>query len=613
MLDSEVRQLELLASIDDLRRRVDVWIGQPAAWEQVRRSQSLLQRVTDRVDTLRVRMEAPLVVATFGGTGTGKSSLVNALVGEDVSRSGRQRPTTHRPVLIAHSQTDLSLLGIPLEEVEIVQRDADLLRDVLLIDCPDPDTSEEDLPGSNVDRLRTLLPYCDVLLYVSTQQKYRSARVAEELRSAAAGCRMIFVQTHADLDEDIRDDWRRTLASEYSVPEIFFVDSKNALLRQQQNMAPSGEMGQLLNLLRNKLGASERVRVRRLNVLELLTAGLTRCREILNENEAPLSELNRALTAQKQNVRQKMARQLQAELLGSHRLWERRLVAAVIENWGMSPFAAVLRIYQGLGGILASTAFFRVRSTAQLALLGTVQGVRWLEGKRKEQAAESSLQRVSHLGLDDALLREAEIVISGHVQAAGIDPEVLQQGSLNEVRKQAVAVEEQFVGDASQKIDAVIEELSRRNSRWWGRIGYEVLLTAYLGFVLIRVGKNFFYDSFLHDQPLLTTDFYLAAGLFLLLLCAVLVTAFTRRLQRGLRGRIQQLVAALIDARLGASLFPRLDQAIRDFQRQQDEAARLLAQTEHLRHDVARLSSLGGKAFPVRDASPAEPTRAADY
>lgn len=599
MLDSEVRQLELLASIDDLRRRVDAWIEQPTVWEQVRRSQSLLQRVTDRVETLRVRMEAPLVVATFGGTGTGKSSLVNALVGEDVSRSGRQRPTTHRPVLIAHSQTDLSLLGIPLEEVEIVQRDADLLRDVLLIDCPDPDTNEADLPGSNIDRLRTLLPYCDVLLYVSTQQKYRSARVAEELRSATAGCRMIFVQTHADLDEDIRDDWRKTLADEYTVPEIYFVDSQKALQEQQQNVPPTGEMGQLLNLLRNKLGASERVRVRRLNVLELLASGLSRCREILAEGDPALSELNLALTSQKQSMRQKMAGRLQDELLASHRLWERRLVAAVIEHWGMSPFSVVLRIYQGIGGILASTAFFRARSTAQLALLGTVQGIRWFEGRRKEQAAETSLQRASHFGLDDALLREAEIIISGHVQAAGVDREVLESSSLSDVRRQAVAVEEQFVGDASGKIDLIIDDLSRRNSRWWIRAGYEIVLTAYLGFVLARVGKNFFYDSFVQDQPLLTTDFYLAAGLFLLLICAVLVAAFTRRLQRGLSDRIQQLAAALIDARLGGSLFPSLDRAIRDLQHQQDEASRLMLQTEHLRHDVARISSLGGRQSPL--------------
>src|SRR5271155_1122808 len=49
----------------------------------------------------------------------------------------------------------------------------------------------------------------------TTQQKYRSARVAEELAAAAPGARLVFVQTHADQDADIRNDWRQTLDPRY--------------------------------------------------------------------------------------------------------------------------------------------------------------------------------------------------------------------------------------------------------------------------------------------------------------------------------------------------------------------------------------------------------------
>src|SRR5262245_41898565 len=133
MLNSEVRQIELLAAIDDLRQRVLAWAQAESNWEPVQRAQTLLKRILARLDTLRVRMETPLIVATFGGTGTGKSSLVNALVGEEVSRAGRQRPTTERPVLIAHVGAELNQLGLPLDDVDIVQRDADLLRDVMIL------------------------------------------------------------------------------------------------------------------------------------------------------------------------------------------------------------------------------------------------------------------------------------------------------------------------------------------------------------------------------------------------------------------------------------------------------------------------------------------------
>lgn len=595
MLNSEVQQLELLSAVDQLRQRVAAWTDRPTDWEQVRSSQALLRRVADRVESLRLRVEAPLVVATFGGTGTGKSSLVNALVGEEVTRPGRQRPTTQRPVLITHPRVDLRLLGIPLDDVDIVQRDADLLRDVILLDCPDPDTSEGADPGSNIDRLRSMLPFCDVLLYVSTQQKYRSARVSEELLSAASGCRMIFVQTHASLDENIAEDWKQTLKGTFDVPEIYFVDSPKALQEQQQGLVPTGDMGRLIALLQNKLGASERVRIRRVNVLELLSAGLHRSSELLDEKRPALEELQRALTTQQQTLSQKMAAKLQYDLLSSHRLWERRLISAVIDYWGISPFSTVLRIYNGLGSLLASTALFRVRSTAQLAILGTVQSVRWLEEKRREQAAESSLARASQFGLTDSMLLESEIVISGHVANAGLDPQVLRNSTLDSMRNRVCDVEDHFVGSASQGVDTIIKELSQSNSRWWNRLFYELIVTAFLIFVIGRVAKNFFVDSFLWEKPPLGTDFYLAAGLLFLLICGVLVAMFTRRLRRGLNTRIRELSAELVQVRLGAKVFPQLDRAINDLLNSQDELQRMLMQTEHLRNDIARTGDLGGR------------------
>jgi hypothetical protein len=601
MTSSELTQLEALAQIDSLVARTTAWADRPVSWGPALRSQALVRRVLNRVETLRIRLEAPLVVATFGGTGTGKSSLVNALVGEECSESGRQRPTTRRPVVIAHPRTELEPLGLPLDSVELIRRDADVLRDVVLIDCPDPDTSEGETSGSNLAILRSLLPFCDVLIYTSTQQKYRSARVLEELGQTASGCRLFFVQTHADIDSDIRDDWRAQLSGDFEVPDIFFVDSRRALREQQAGERPSGEFGRLLDALATQLAASERIGVRRANVLDLLQAAFVRCRSFLAEGWPAIERLSAVLLEQKQVLARRMAEELQRHLLTSRNLWERRLLSEVTDTWGFTPFSALLRAYAGLGGLIASFSFYRARSSVQMALIGAIQGARWLQSKQEELTASSAVSRATTLSLGDDLLREAEIVIEGHIRAAELEGGHRVKSSVEDLRQQAVAVEQQFLGDAGRRIDGIIQSLAARNSRWYVRAWYELLFASYLVFALGRVAKSFFYDSFWLERPLLATDFYIPAILFFVIWSLLLVVLFTHRLRRGLSSEVQRLVREMVEVRLSQGLFPQWESACRDAAAFRDDLAALHGRTNTLRDEFA-MTGIGGAKGPKREA-----------
>ncbi len=594
MKHDELARLEMLAEVDDLTARVSQWAERDWPWEPMQRSAALLRRVLGRVEALRIRLEAPLIVAMFGGTGTGKSSLVNALVGSNVAESGRERPTTRRPVLIAHPETDIEALDLPRDEFEIVRNDADLLRDTVIIDCPDPDTTDTDVSGSNLDRLRQMLPFCDVLIYTSTQQKYRSARVVDELAEAATGCRLVFVQTHADLDEDIREDWRSHLGERYEVPDVFYVDSLRALEEQRIGHRPAGDMGRLLDLLSRQLASSERISIRRTNVVDLLQAGLARCHGLIEEHWPAMTQLAAALRGQQERLRRRMTEKLEQELMLSRNLWERRLLGSVTTSWGFSPFSSMLRLYNGLGSLLASFTLFRARNTAQVALLGALQGYRWLEGRKEEKTAESTIERVSALGVDDSLLRESQLVIAGHVQEARLDPSLALQTTLPEIRSQAVAVEGDFLDDAGRRIDEVIDELAMRNSSWLVRGLYEVLFLTYVAYVLFRVGVNFFYESFLDREAILATDFYIPATVFFLLWTGVLVMAFTRRLRRGLTTRIRGLSQELVDRQMDLALFPQLDRACREAAAGRDSLEQLTERAGELQRSIARSTGLGG-------------------
>jgi hypothetical protein len=592
-VSSELNQLESLARIDALLRRLQVFAGSQSAWEPLARGQALVARLLSRLETLRSRLQAPLVVATFGGTGTGKSALVNALVGQECTASGRQRPTTTRPVLIVHPETDLRLLGLPLDAFEIRHVPSAVLRDLVLLDCPDPDTNEAETAGSNLALLHGLLPWCDVLLYVSTQQKYRSARVTNELVQAATGCRLVFVQTNADLDTDIREDWKHQLAAHYDVPEIFFVDSVRALKEQQQGQPLTGEFARLRDLLMAELAAGRRSQIRRANLLDLATSTLDRCQAYVAEGAPALAQLEQTLSGQAQRQVDLMARRLQDELLSAQQLWERRLVQEVTTRWTLTPFSAVLRVYNSLGTLLASASFLRVRSSVQLALLGAVQGARWLHAKREEQQTEARIEQLAELGLDDNLLRENQLVMTGYVRDAGLDPALVQTSDLGQLRSQAQAVEGQFLGNAAAGIDTVIEQLADRHSGLWPRLAYEAILGLLLAYVVGWPAYNFFIAHPFLGKDLISSDFYIHGLVFVVIVSTVLVMLYTSRLRGGLVERVTELARTLAQRKLARGLFPKLEQACHDTQVQREQLAGLQAESAGLRREIPDPTGLG--------------------
>jgi len=599
----ELQHLSLLHDVDDLTARVRRWVDDRVGWEPAVRARGLAQQILERVQTLRVRLETPLVVATFGGTGTGKSTLVNALVGQEATPSGRQRPTTVTPVLLVHPGFELRGTGFEGGDFLVKRVDAPVLRELILIDCPDPDTSEGSEPGSNLSRLRAILPHCDVLLYVSTQQKYRSARISEELLEAAAGCRIVFVQTHADHDVDIREDWRRVLLERYEVADMFFVDSRQAFQEQQRGLVCGGEFGRLQQLLSSQLGAARRVSVRRANLLDLLEETLRLSRQEYDRVLPEVERLRGVLQDLRREQLQRMSGLLAGELLQSRSLWERRLLEAVTDRWGFSPFSGVLRLYTGFGSLAASLSFFRARTSAQAALIGATQGARWLRARAEEQTAESGLERAAELGPDDSQLQESRLKLAGFVRSAQVDAgESLQGRDLQELRKQARLVEWRFLSDARRAVDVVIADLATQHSGRGVRVIAEVAFLTYPLFVILRMGHNFFWSSFLAPivgttraaEPLFTIDFYIPAVFFFLFWSGVLLLLFVRRLQSGLGVRVRKLAEQLAVQRFSEGLFPGIEEECRRIEREDLALRELTDRAEFFRRRLAEHGSLPG-------------------
>ena len=69
------------AAFDVLVADLAAWSGSLPEWAAARRVRSAWEQVEPRLDRTRRELSRVLVVGVIGGTGTGKSTLVNALAG----------------------------------------------------------------------------------------------------------------------------------------------------------------------------------------------------------------------------------------------------------------------------------------------------------------------------------------------------------------------------------------------------------------------------------------------------------------------------------------------------------------------------------------------------
>ncbi|MGB7981076.1 MAG: hypothetical protein WCF36_09830 [Candidatus Nanopelagicales bacterium] len=148
-------------------------------------------------------LEAPLLTVVAGSTGSGKSTVVNSLVGRTVSQPGVLRPTTRHPVLVHNPGDERWFIddrvlphlprltgadprGGPVGAQDVfglhLIADERVPAGLALLDAPDIDS----VSASNRSLAATLMAAADLWLFLTTAARYSDAVPWAALRAAVA-------------------------------------------------------------------------------------------------------------------------------------------------------------------------------------------------------------------------------------------------------------------------------------------------------------------------------------------------------------------------------------------------------------------------------------------
>jgi len=191
--------------------------------------------------------EQTLTVGILGGTGVGKSSLMNALAGSVISSTDHRRPHTDAILLYRHRETALprKLIHADLQWKEITHEAEEIGR-ILLCDLPDFDSIME----RHREGVIGFLEHLDLLVWMVSPEKYGDAGFYDFLHSVPkAKDNFFFILNKTDIFFDGDDDGKgreelRTVVerlqgylnqSGIDTPRLYAVSTREALLTPEMS------------------------------------------------------------------------------------------------------------------------------------------------------------------------------------------------------------------------------------------------------------------------------------------------------------------------------------------------------------------------------------------